>query len=334
MSAHFPKLSAGLPALFERLQGRKIVVIGHARPDGDCIGSQVALCRVLRAKGIDALCVNPDPVPRRLQFLVGDTPFVRFEQLDAQDYDAVYVDCADLRRAGEAVKTRFAKPAGNVDHHLSNIGYGEHNFIDTAAAATGEILAGMFLDAGLEFDALTAQGLFVGIATDTGQFRFPATTGRCFEIAAELVRRGADPALAGNELYEQETFGKLQLLQRFLASFKTECDGLVCVGLLPEGSYAETGTTPEDTEGMVDYARSIEGVEIGVLIEMRDGAIKGSLRSTTPTYRMDRVAARFNGGGHACAAGLNVKGVSLEAFRAELVAAIAEEIASVKNASA
>lgn len=334
MSTHFPQLSARLPALFERLQGHQVAVIGHSRPDGDCIGSQVALCRVLRAQGIDALCVNPDPVPRRLQFLVGDTPFVRFDQLDAAGRLAVYVDCADLRRAGEAVKARFPAPAGNIDHHLSNNGYGEHNYIDTAAAATGEILAGMFLDAGLEIDALTAQGLFVGIATDTGQFRFPATTGRCFEIAAELVRRGADPAVAGNELYEQETFGKLQLLQRFLASFKTECDGLVCVGLIPEGTYAETGTTPEDTEGMVDYARSIEGVQIGVLIEMRDGAIKASLRSTSPVYRMDRVAGRFNGGGHACAAGLNVKGTTLEAFRAELVAAIAAEIASVKNASA
>ncbi len=334
MSAHFPKLSAGLPALLERLNGHQVVVIGHARPDGDCIGSQVAFCRVLRAKGIDAICANPDPVPRRLAFLIGDTPFVRVAELDNQPRLAVYVDCADLRRAGEATKALFPTPAGNVDHHISNSGYAEHNFIDTAAAATGEILAGMFLDQDLPIDALTAQGLFVGMATDTGQFRFPATTGRCFELAAELVRRGADPALAGNELYEQETFGKLQLLQRFLASFKTECDGMVCVGLLPEGSYEETGTTPEDTEGMVDYARSIEGVEIGVLIEMRDGAIKASLRSTSADYRMDRIAARFNGGGHACAAGLNVKGVTLEAFRAELVAAIAEQIAAVKAAKA
>lgn len=329
MSVYFPQLSAALPALFERLAGQSVVVLGHARPDGDCIGSQVAFCRVLRAKGIDAICANPDPVPRRLAFLVGDTPFVRVDELDDRPRLAVYVDCADLRRAGEGTKARFPAPAGNIDHHISNNGYAEHNYIDVAAAATGEILAGMFLDAGLPIDALTAQGLYVGLATDTGQFRFPATTERCFLLAAKLVALGADPARAGNELYERESFGKIQLLQRFLASLQTECDGRVCVGLLPEGSYAETGTTPEDTEGMVDYARSIEGVEVGVLIEMRDGAIKASLRATRADYRVDRIAARFNGGGHACAAGLNMKGVSLEDFRSKLIAAIAEQVALV-----
>lgn len=332
MAIYFPQLSATLPALLNRLTGEAVAIIGHARPDGDCIGSQVALCRVLRAKGIDAVCVNIDRVPRRLEFLIGDTPFVRFEQLDSRPRLAVYVDCADQHRAGEAVKARFPTPAGNVDHHLSNVSYGEHNFVDTGAAAAAEVLAGMFLDTGLPIDALTAQSLFVGIATDTGQFRFSATTVRCFEIAAELVRRGASPVVAGNELYERETFGKLQLLQRFLASLKTECDGLVCIGLLPEGAYAETGTTPEDTEGMVDYARGIEGVEVGVLIEIRDGAIKASLRASSADYRVDRIAAQFNGGGHACAAGLNVKGVALDVFRAELVTAITEQITAVKSA--
>src|SRR5690606_13953329 len=107
---------------------------------------------------------------------------------------------------------------------------------------------------------------------------------RTFRLAAALVAAGADPARMGLELYEQETFGKLQLLQRFLASLETLADGRVCIGLLPEGIYEETGTNTEDAEGLVDYARSVAGVEIGALLEVRGGAIKGSLRAKDAAY--------------------------------------------------
>ncbi|MBW8780527.1 MAG: bifunctional oligoribonuclease/PAP phosphatase NrnA [Verrucomicrobia bacterium] len=311
------------------MEGRKIVVIAHARPDGDCIGSQVALARVLRALDLDVICANPDPVPRRIQFAVGDTPIVRFDGLPAGDFTAIYVDCADQARAGEKFKARFPLPFANIDHHLSNVGYAEHNFIDVGSAATAEILAGLFLDHHLPIDAQAAQALYTGIATDTGQFRFHSTSRRSFLIVAELMARGAQPATAAAELYERETAGKLQLLQRFLASFRQECGGRVCIGTLPNGIYAETGTSAEDTEGLVDYARSIDGVEIGVLIEEHAGAIKASLRAKDPAYRVDQVAARFNGGGHACAAGLNVKNATIADFQARLVAALTEQIAAV-----
>jgi phosphoesterase RecJ-like protein len=223
-------------------------------------------------------------------------------------------------------------PFACFDHHLSNPLFATHNFVDSASAATCEILAGIFLDAGLPVDATTAQALYVGLATDTGQFRFHSTTRRAFVLAAELVARGASPAAASAELYEQETAGKLQLLQRFLASFRLECGGRVCIGVLPAGSYESTGTQPEDIEGMVDYARGIEGVDIGVLIEERDGGIKASLRAKNPAMRVDRVAAQFNGGGHACAAGLSATGVTLADFRPRLVAALAAQLTAVDAA--
>jgi phosphoesterase RecJ-like protein len=173
--------------------------------------------------------------------------------------------------------------------------------------------------------------LYTGIVTDTGQFRFPATSHRCFLLAGELVERGASPAVVGYELYERETTGKLQLLQRFLASLRVECDGLVCVGRLPAGIFAETGTSGEDTEGMVDYARSIEGVEIGVLIEERpEGVVKASLRAKNAAYRMDRIAAAFHGGGHACAAGLNVK-MEANEFYTRLLGLLHEQIRLVAS---
>jgi Exopolyphosphatase-related proteins len=325
---YFPALSTAFAQALPLLKGSKLAVIGHARPDGDCIGSQVALARMLRATGHDVYCVNGDATPRRLQYLVEGMPFVRPIDIGADDERiSLWVDCADAGRAGDKARERFARPFFNIDHHLSNIGYARYNFIDAQAAATAEILAGIFLDLDLPIDELTAKALYAGIMTDTGQFRFSSTTRRTFLITAELVARGASPAEAGDEIYERESLGKLQLLQRFLASLRLDCGGLVCVGSLPNGIFEETGTTVEDTEGLVDYARAIDGVEIGVLIEERPGALKASLRCKNPIYRVDQVAAQFGGGGHACAAGLNLKNVSLAEFRPKLLGALAEQIA-------
>jgi phosphoesterase RecJ-like protein len=327
----FPELSTRFARFLEEIHGRKIAVVGHARPDGDCIGSQLALARVLRSIGHEVICVNADVVPRRLQFLVPEMPFLRPEELpaDLNNYAPIFVDCADHARAGERLKVRFPSPQGNIDHHLSNVGYAETNLVDSGAAATCEILSGMFFDNNLPVDAQAAQGLYTGILTDTGQFRFTSTTRRTFLLAAELMARGAQPTAAGFELYERETTGKLRLVQQFLASLRMECDGRVCVGTLPLGIFESTGASMEDTEGLVDYARCIDGVDVGVLIEERsDGSVKASLRAKDPAYRLDRVAAQFNGGGHACAAGLSLKPAP-DDFRARLLAALSAQISEV-----
>jgi bifunctional oligoribonuclease and PAP phosphatase NrnA len=327
----YPTLSVEFARLLAAIAGRKVAVIGHARPDGDCIGAQVALARVLAAAGYDVICVNADPVPRRLLFLVRGMTFLRTDDVlkATEDRAAIFVDCADHSRAGERLKAKFSAPTAVIDHHLSNAGYAPFNLVDSASAATCEILAGVFFDNGLTVDAQSAQALFTGILTDTGQFRFNSTTRRCFMLAGELVARGAYPAEAGYELYERESEGKLRLLQHFLASLRLECNRRVCIGILPPGIFEQTGSNTEDTEGLVDYARSIDGVDIGALIEQRaDGSMKASLRAKNPTYRLDLVAAQFNGGGHACAAGLNLK-TGTENFYARLVAALAQRLALV-----
>ena len=334
MEKHFAALSLEFARTLITLKGRRLAVVGHARPDGDCIGSQVALARVLRALGHEVICVNTDTVPRRLQYLVGDLRFVRPHDVAAdEDWVSLWVDCADAGRAGDKARERFPKPFANIDHHLSNNAYAEHNFLDAQAAATAEILAGIFADNQLPVDAMAAKALFAGIMTDTGQFRFNSTTHRTFLLTAELVALGASPSEAGGEIYERESLGKLQLLQRFLASLQIDCGGLVCVGSLPDGIFQETGTNVEDTEGLVDYARAIDGVEIGVLIEERPGAIKASLRCKNPAYRVDQVAAQFGGGGHACAAGLNIKNTPVSEFRPKLLGALAAQIARVAQNS-
>jgi phosphoesterase RecJ-like protein len=330
----YPELAAAFDRLLIAVAGREVTVVGHARPDGDCIGSQVALVRLLASRGHTVVGVNSDPVPRRLEFLLGETPFFRTEHLPDQGAGsaAIFVDCADHGRAGERLKALFPAPAGNIDHHLSNGGYATVNLVDSASAATCEILAGLAFDFGFPVDAVTAQALYAGILTDTGQFRFASTSRRCFLLAGELVARGAAPAVAGRELYERESPGRMRLLQRFLGSLRMECGGRVCLGTLAAGVFEETGTTAEDTEGLVDYARSIAGVDIGGLIEERsDGGVKASLRAKEAAFRVDLVAAEFGGGGHACAAGLNVKSAPAD-FQSRLVAALARRLAAVDAA--
>tara|TARA_B100000959_G_scaffold283673_1_gene353171 strand:- start:874 stop:1884 length:1011 start_codon:yes stop_codon:yes gene_type:complete len=309
MKQHFfPEASARFASAVETLRDKSVVVLGHRRPDGDCIGSQVALVRCLLALGIDAVAINPDAVPRTLQAFIGDTPFGVEKDLPKGEQVAAYVDCSDRKRSGDSLSQRFAEPILNVDHHVSNEGFAEVDLVLPDASATGEILTGFFLDNEYPIDATTAQALYLGIATDTGQFRYRGANQRVFRLCDHLCGLGASPVDVANELYERESPGQIQLLQRFLASFRFECGKRVCIGLLDPACYEETGTLPEDSENLVDYARSLEGVDVGALLEERDGKIKGSLRAKENRFRVDLLAKKLNGGGHACAAGFNLDG--------------------------
>lgn len=313
----------------EQFKGRKVAVLGHQRPDGDCIGSIVAVVRVLKSLGIEAVGINRDAVPGSIGAFVADTPLLLAEDFQYEGQLALTVDSADFKRVGERLNDLFPEVALNIDHHISNKNYALENIVISEASATAEILAGMFFDLGYEIDAITAQALYVGIATDTGQFRFPSTTSDTFEIVRRLCEHGANPSEAAYQLYERESFAKIQLLQHFLDSLHLDFDNRVCVGTLENGIYQKTGATLDDAEGLVDYARSINGVDIGVLIEDCDGAIKVSLRAKDPFYRVDQVAKQFGGGGHACAAGLNVENSSIAEFQPELTKALGEHLASL-----
>lgn len=284
-----------------------VVVIGHMRPDGDCIGSQIALCRVLNALGARAIAVNADSIPGRLQGFIADTPFIAGEPFAGDAEIAITVDCADPSRIGDRLRVQFPSIFLNIDHHLSNPHYGEKNLICPKACATGEILANVLLDGDLPVDAVTAQALYIAIATDTVQFRFSSTNATVFERCQQLCTYGADPAAASLLLYEQEPLRKLKLLQCFLGTLELVCEARVCIGHLRRTMFEATGAQPEDAEGFVDYARSVSNVAIGALLEEQEGTLKASLRTKEPKYRVDCLAQQFGGGGHACAAGLNVR---------------------------
>jgi phosphoesterase RecJ-like protein len=327
---NFLSESASFAELIRQFDGFSVLVLGHRRPDGDCIGSQVALTRILRAMGINAIAVNNDPVPRTLQKFVGDTPFTDPQGIEAGDYKIVTVDCADHARVGDELRERFPSVFLNVDHHVSNTKFAEHNFVLSDASATGEILAKFFFDSDLEVDQTTADALYLGICTDTGQFCYSGTNAAVFEVCRKLCESGCNPSMVAHELYEREKPGRIQLLQKFLASFRMEFNDSVCIGSIREDFYQETGTKPEDAENFVDYARSLEGVEIGVLVEDRNGKLKGSFRAKDKKYRVDLLAKQFSGGGHACAAGFNVD-VPFDEFYPNLVNSIGEHLKIAQN---
>lgn len=311
MHHFFPTLTPQFATLIEELQGRPLAILGHLRPDGDCIGSQVGLARVLANRGFDAVCVNKHVSPRNLRNFIGDTPYFEAQHFYESQRIALACDAADRERLGEELNTLYSDIHLCVDHHISNQGYAKVNLIDPQAAATAEILAGIFFDLEFEIDAIAAQALYVGIATDTGQFQYGGTTRRVFELAGRLLECGANPAESSAELYEQESFARMKLLQRFLSTLHLEFDGRVCIGTISSEDYAATGCTYDDTEGFVNYARSIAGVELGLLLEERDSTLKGSLRAKHPSARVDQIAGQLGGGGHACAAGFSLKSTDL-----------------------
>jgi phosphoesterase RecJ-like protein len=326
----FPNESARFRALLENLRGRRIAILGHLRPDGDCIGSQVALCRVLRAQGTDAVCVNGHAVPRNLQFLVKDTPFFSGADFDPNRREAVFVDCSDANRSGATLVQKFPRPLANIDHHVSNEKFATENIVLPDAAAACAMLAAFLLDNALPFDAVTAQALYTGIVTDTGQFKYPSTTPEVLEIAGHLLRAGAEIPKITSSLYEQDSFTRLALLQRFLASLRLYDSGRVCCGKITAADFAATGATREDVEGFVDYARCIEGVDIAVLLEEASDGIKGSLRAKDSRYRADLLAKELGGGGHVLAAGFFAPGLSLASDESRVLGIVSGHLAAIR----
>lgn len=302
-------------------------MIGHAKPDGDCIGSQVALTRMLQALGVEVFTVNADPAPKPLEFLTRETKVTVLDLGGFEELPLIYVDCADEKRVGPKTSVALERYEflANIDHHISNTNFSTNDFVDFKAAATCEILAGMAYDLAWKIDEVTAQALYVGILTDTGRFSYAATSERVFELASRLVADGASPTYASTRLYECERMPRLKLLHRYLDSLEMICDDRICVGMVRRQDFLDTGAAYEDTEGFVDYARSVDSVEVGILIEERKTTTKGSLRSNDSCYRMDQIAAKFGGGGHACAAGLS-SSLKADDLKVGLLEAISERL--------
>lgn len=323
MSDYFPELSDAFREFAASVDGQSICVIGHARPDGDCVGSQIGISALISHYGADVFTVNADRVPSALEYLQGSEGISIIDPPALGDAGLVFVDCADEGRVGPktSVALENRRRLLNVDHHITNTRYAEVNLVDAAASATCEILAGIAYDLAVPISAATAQAFYTGIMTDTGRFSYGSTSSRVFELCSRLVQSGASPQLAAENLYENVSLARLKLLERFLGSLTYECGESVCIGELRQKDFVETGTSYQDTEGFVDYARSVGDVAIGVLLEERKTTTKASLRARNKRMRVDQIAAQFGGGGHACAAATS-SSLPIDRLREDLIAAL------------
>jgi phosphoesterase RecJ-like protein len=293
----------------------RFAVLSHVRPDGDALGSQLALALSLQLLGKDVTVWNEDGLLEKYSFLPGGERLTQ-PPPEPQDFDvAVALDTATQNRLGTAGESvRHAKTWINIDHHPSNPGYGDLVYIDPASPATGQILFELIKSERLPIDGAIAENLFVAISTDTGSFQYPKTTARTFEIGAELVRGGLDVGRVSQFLYENYPRRRAELLRELLGTMRFEANGQIASFSLSLKVAAELGVRPEDNEGLIDHLRAIHGVIVAVFFEeLAEGKVRVSMRSKNEEVDVSAICQKFDGGGHKLAAGARVRGTLAEA---------------------
>lgn len=301
-------------------QNDDFLVAAHVSPDGDTLGSALALARALARLGKRAQAVCEDAVPHIYEFLPGAADMLRPENARPARV-AVAVDCADAQRLGSALPLfRAAEKTINIDHHETNNAYADYNFVEKAGA-TGEHVLRLINLLGPEPDADMATCLYAAIMSDTGSFAYSSTTPDSLRAAAMLVERGADPARINRRIYRTIPFGKQKLLGATLTGLALHENGRIGLACLSAAGIASCGALEEDTEGIIDHIRDVEGVEVAILIrESAPGVFKVSLRSKH-FADVGGIAASMGGGGHKRAAGYTVLGSMEEAASGALTLA-------------
>ncbi|HEX9501015.1 MAG TPA: bifunctional oligoribonuclease/PAP phosphatase NrnA [Thermoanaerobaculia bacterium] len=285
--------------------GRNFLITSHRNPDGDALGSGLGLQRLIRRLGKTVAMQVRDGFNRALYNIPGANEVAITDTLPPDypsDYDAIFtMECPEVERTGYPV---LPGPVVNIDHHLGNTMYGEINYLDLEAPSVGEMV--MQLNRNhlrLPLDAETATAFYVSLASDTGFFRYHNTTLRAFEAAEELVRAGAVPGDISLWINESNSRGSIKLLGLCLSTLEVSPDGKIATIELPKHFFADAGATPEDTEGIVNYGRSIDGVVVSALLkEVDDKSTRVSLRAK-PGIDVQAVASMFGGGGHKAASG-------------------------------
>lgn len=297
--------------LDELRSAQRFILTGHINPDGDSIGSALALARILRGLGKRAVVWNRDEMPKVFRSLPGaDRAHVGLEPPDGfpEAFDvAITCECPSLERTGLGEELEKLDIV-NIDHHLGNTHYGKVNWIDTAAPALGEMIHRLAGDLKVPLDEDLASLLYVTIETDTGGFRFSNATESAFLAAAALVREGAQPAKVSSWIYESQPEASIRLLGEMLQGLDiTDGGRIACVALTRE-MFEKTGADSSDTEGLVDYPRSIAGVDLVLLMRQTgENEYKVSLRSKGE-HNVEKIARTYGGGGHHNAAGFQVEG--------------------------
>ena len=318
---------AALAEIVARLDAaRRVVVSSHERPDGDAIGSGMALVLALRARGVDARMVMADVPPSYLQPFPGvDGLWVTTEVTESFDA-AVIMECSSLSRTGVAGLDR--SPVINIDHHPGNTGYGAVNWIDESAAACGELVYTLLEALGAPLTADVATHVYLAILTDTGSFHFSHMTPRTFEIAARSVAAGARPEWIARTHYDSNSMARVRLFGTVLSQMTVDPTGRIALLAITPAMAAAAGGTYDDTEGLINFPLSVAGVRAVAFLKetATPGEWRVSLRSKGATD-IGQVAKARGGGGHRNAAGCSARG-PLEAVRQEFLDALAAAVAA------
>jgi phosphoesterase RecJ-like protein len=288
----------------------RFLVVTHENPDGDALGSLLAMSLALGQLGKDAVMYLPGrtPLPQEYAFMPL-AELVREAPADAAERVLLAVDCAKEDRIGdESVRVR-APLVLDIDHHHDNTRFGDLNLIVPDASSTGEILRDVLAELGVELTPELAEPLYIALVTDTGRFQYANTTPKSLRLAAELVEAGADVHAVFQQVYESVEFAKLKLLARALGRAEVLEGGRIVFSHLLRTDFAEVGASEPYSEGIIDYLRAVEGAELAVLIrEQLHGSVhahKGSLRSSIDELDVSVIARSFGGGGHRQAAGFS-----------------------------
>ncbi|MGI9111657.1 MAG: DHH family phosphoesterase [Gaiellaceae bacterium] len=289
----------------------RFLLTTHENPDGDALGSLLALHRALVALGKDSVMFlgSEAPLPGEYRFL----DFAELARKAPADVDGrvlLLVDCANESRiGGDGSILRIVASTINVDHHHDNSRFGEINLVDASASSTGEVLRDVFRELDLELSPELAEPLYVGLVTDTGRFQYSNTTPKALRLAAELVEAGADVQRVFQGVYESIQFAKLKLLARALERAQVYAGGALVVSYLLRDDFAEVGAVEPYSEGIIDTLRAVEGAEMAALIREppRGGspARRISLRASRDELDVSAIARKSGGGGHPQAAGFS-----------------------------
>ncbi len=302
-------------------EARTVCVVGHIRPDGDCIGSQLGLALALESEGKHVTVWNEDPVPDKLRFL---DPEKRVRKpIAGERFDVVVAtDCASFERLG-----RVAEHVGqrgkfiNIDHHASNTRYADLNWVSPKEPSSGELIFDLCNWAGWKITRPIANCLFTAVSTDTGSFQYPSTTPDTLVTAARLVEKGADLGEICQQVYQSFPLTRVKLLRHVYSTFRMTHGDRTAYFWLRKRDYSRAGAATEESEGLIDHIRAIEGVVVAVVFEEIDDEItRISWRSKNEAVDVNEIARIFGGGGHKAAAGARITGRPLGVQRRVLAA--------------
>jgi phosphoesterase RecJ-like protein len=311
--------------LTESIAGnRSFLISSHASLDGDCIGSELAMCWYLKSLSKKAMVYNFEAVPQKFAFLrdsailTKDRPGERFDVM-------MVLDCSNPKRLGWDGSEGMANCMVNIDHHRDNTNFGTINIVSSTAAATGQIIYDYFSHLKIDFPASVAEALYAAILTDTGGFRFSNTTSAVLKICADLCDRGADPSAIYDKVYASFSPQGMMLQSRIWSTLAFHHNAAVCSMEMPYDLIEQVGATYGDSEGMADLTIIAEGVEVGILMKYGPAQTHISLRSRGKVDVGKIAKSIEGGGGHSCAAGCTIS-LPLAQAKPKILAIIAKEL--------